>query len=374
MTSGLNIDSSFAAFAAPITGAFVEDFPGDFSEDEDVAEEQPFAEPGGILDEVARSNCLWTNPLSVVWMRSVRQRPGAMKFLPLAYAAGMVGYSLALLTRIFTVVFRVFGLIPAIFHAISSKRLFPMKEQFAHLLESTIYVGTAVVGVICPPLGYYLDAKVLGFSMRYFPQFFYGRSFYTVRGWGVSTERGFVLGNIEERFNGVSEIRNRVNARMKNEKTRFVEALRVAKTHGMEFEDLSTESMAAITELAGILIGKNRDDGFTNYIIVSDANDTKEKEAALKGCIQQMHDLWKTLKNTLDEEKLLRCLVKRLAAENDLECTASDDDLSTLPPEFETLVGQSKVFYHVCEGQCRIAWATLYQGAFQEFTSTESES
>ena len=126
--------------------------------------EMPFVEPGGILDEIAHSNCLWTNPLSIVWMRSVRQKPGAMKFLPLAYAAGMVGYSLALLTRICTVVFRVFGLIPAIFHAISSKRLFPLKEQFAHLVESAVYVGTAVVGVICPPLGYYLDAKVLAFS------------------------------------------------------------------------------------------------------------------------------------------------------------------------------------------------------------------
>lgn len=319
------------------------------------------------VNAIASSHCLWTNPLSFLWIPSIRERSSVKVFLPLAYVGGMVGYSLALLTRIMTVVSRFFGFVPALLHAISSKRLFPLKEQFAHLNESIVYAATAVVGVICPPLGYYLDAKVLGFSIRYFPQFFYGRSFYTPQGWGVSTDRGFITHNFEDRISGVAEMRERVNARLKNEKERFVEAFNVAKQYGIDVDDLSPETMAAITELAGILIGEKQEEGFADYIIVKGEYDTKEKEELLKECIRQMHTLWETLVSQFGKERVLSCLAKQIASENGLECS-SKENLSTLPPTFTDLVNQAKVFYHICEGQCRLAWTTLYQSASQDYS------
>lgn len=132
----------------------------------------PLSAPFGPINVTAkdlgrtlyRENYLMMNSLSPCWKKEILERYPKIKWiLPLAYVGGIVGYGLALCYRIFNVVKDILLLL-------STTLLSPLLALTGNLgyLRITFWnaVGSAgesvsaVVGLLCPPAGYYLDEKI----------------------------------------------------------------------------------------------------------------------------------------------------------------------------------------------------------------------
>ncbi len=100
------------------------------------------------------------NPNSQIWKEavwgSVPRRRKTERTLPCLYVFGMVGYALSVISRTVIVVIKIFETLAYI---CSSRK--PAYYGWS-LLKDFGYLLVVPIGVICPPLGYYLDEKIHG--------------------------------------------------------------------------------------------------------------------------------------------------------------------------------------------------------------------
>ncbi len=113
-------------------------------------------------DSVKKINYLISHPLSPFWKHD-RESRVKMGFFPVIYVAGMVGYSLALPSRVLSAVWNFLCLIGMTLKAVFSTN----RNHFHHMKdEAIIFTGSCaelisgMVGCVCPPLAYFLDEMI----------------------------------------------------------------------------------------------------------------------------------------------------------------------------------------------------------------------